>query len=372
VNERKTRGSLRVLIVGAGISGLALARALADRGITADIVERGSDDRPAGTGLYLPANAVRALQRIGVGDEVAKRAAPIRRQRLLDHRSRLLSEFDVSRIWGDTGDCLAISRGDLHEVLRTAVGEGAIRYGVQVTDADAEGSVTFADGSSDSYDVVVGADGYNSAVRRSAFGPVEPRFLGQLCWRFIAEDRTGKVESDWTVRLGSGGRTFLTVQLGGGRIYCYADVNSTERVPSVSDWRTHFTDFTGAVPGLLAQGTDAHFAPLSEFSGTDWIRHRAVLIGDAAHSFSPSMAQGGAMALEDALVLAELLGQQKTVETALPAFVSRRGHRVQWVLKQNHKRDAARNLPTVLRNLSLRYAGEKLFKANHAPLHDLP
>jgi 2-polyprenyl-6-methoxyphenol hydroxylase-like FAD-dependent oxidoreductase len=111
-----------------------------------------------------------------------------------------------------------------------------------------------------------------------------------------------------------------------------------------------------------------------------------VLIGDAAHACSPSMAQGGAMALEDALVLAELLADVSDVPdlpdasaaagdgvtAALAAFQARRADRVQWVLDQNHRRDKARNLPTPLRDLTLRLAGERLFKANHAPLHTLP
>jgi 2-polyprenyl-6-methoxyphenol hydroxylase-like FAD-dependent oxidoreductase len=97
---------LRVLIVGAGISGLALAKALLDRGFLVDVVERRADDgRALGSGLYLPANAVRALQGIGVGGEVAKRAEPVARQRLHDHRGRPLAEFEVELIWGGVGPC---------------------------------------------------------------------------------------------------------------------------------------------------------------------------------------------------------------------------------------------------------------------------
>ncbi|MDH6513766.1 2-polyprenyl-6-methoxyphenol hydroxylase-like FAD-dependent oxidoreductase [Streptomyces sp. SAI-135] len=362
------------LIVGAGISGLALAKALLDRGMTVEVVERrAAEGQALGTGLYLPANAVRTLHGIGVGDQVAKRAEPVTWQRLQDQRGRPLAEFEVSRIWGEVGRCLAITRGDLHEVLRTAVDGTVVRHNTEVRSVSDDGTVTFAGGASGTYDLVVGADGINSAVRRSLFGGPEPRFLGQLCWRFIADDTAAiPAITDWTARLGGKGRTFLTVRLNGGRVYCYADINSPVPTPPAGDWRALFADFGGPVPRLLEQGANAHFAALHESENTVWTRPRAVLVGDAAHAFSPSMAQGGAMALEDALVLADTLATGPDVPTALAAFQARRASRVAWVVSQNHRRDKARNLPTPLRNFTIRRAGERLFKANHAPLHALP
>ncbi|MFF8882892.1 FAD-dependent monooxygenase [Streptomyces flaveolus] len=363
----------RTLIVGAGISGLALAKALLDRGLPVEVVERRAEDEQTalGTGLYLPANAVRALRSIGVGDAVAKLAEPVTQQRLHDHRGRPLAEFGVDRIWGDVGPCLAITRGELHETLRTAVDAAVVRYDTAVTEVAHDTTVTFADGSKETYDLVVGADGINSAVRRTLFGGPEPRFLGQLCWRFIADDTSPDI-TDWTARLGTKGRTFLTVRLGAGRIYCYADINSPVPTAPAGDWRTLFADFEGPVPRLLEQGADAHFAALHESVNTVWTRPGVALVGDAAHAFSPSMAQGGAMALEDALVLADTLGTTPDVTAALAAFQSRRADRVAWVVSQNHRRDKARNLPTPLRDFTLRKTGERMFRANHAPLLDLP
>ncbi|MGW0819465.1 FAD-dependent monooxygenase [Streptomyces viridiviolaceus] len=364
----------RTLIVGAGISGLALAKALLDRGLSVDVVERRAEDEQAtlGTGLYLPANAVRALRGIGVGDAMAKLAEPVVRQRLHEHRGRPLAEFGVDRIWGDVGPCLAITRGELHEVLRTSVDASVVRHDTTVTEVAQDRTVTFADGTTDTYDLVVGADGINSAVRRSLFGGPEPRFLGQLCWRFVADGTTTPAMTDWTARLGTKGRTFLTVQLGAGRVYCYADINSFVPTAPPGDWRTLFADFGGPVPRLLEQGANAHFAALHESVNTVWTRPGVALVGDAAHAFSPSMAQGGAMALEDALVLADALGTTPDISAALAAFQARRAGRVAWVVSQNHRRDKARNLPTPLRNFTLRRAGERMFKANHAPLHTRP
>lgn len=362
----------RTLIVGAGIAGLALAKALLDNGLPVEVVERHGDNGPTGTGLYLPANAVRTLQSLGVGDDLDKRAEPVVWQRLHDQHGRVLAEFEVSRIWGEVGRSLAITRGELYEVLRTAVDSTFVRHGAEVRSVTDNGMVTFADGETCMYDLVVGADGINSTVRRSLFGGPKPRFLGQVCWRFIADASEIPGLTDWTARLGSRGRTFLTVQLGAGRVYCYADINSSLITAPTGDWRKLFADFGGPVQRLLEQGADAHFAALYESENTVWTRPGAVLIGDAAHAFSPSMAQGGAMALEDALVLSETLTTEPDIASALAAFQARRSERVAWVVAQNHRRDKARNLPTPLRNFTLRRAAERLFKANHAPLHSLP
>lgn len=338
-----------------------------------EVVERRTGNgRDLGAGLFLPANAVRALEGIGVGNEVAKLAAPVMRQRVQDHRGRLLAEFEVERIWGRVGPCLAITRSALLAVLREFVDATAVRYDTAVTKVADDGTVTFADGTTGVYDLIVGADGINSVVRRSLFNGPEPRFLRQMCWRFIAEDTAIPGITDWTARLGAKGRTFLTVQLGGGRVYCYADVNSPVPTAPAMDWRALFADFGDPVPRLLEQGANAHFSALYESEKTVRTRQDAVVVGDAAHAFSPSMAQGAAMALEDALVLAESLGRGPDVTAALAVFQARRADRVAWVVAQNHRRDRTRNLPTLLRNITLRLAGERLFKANHAPLHASP
>ena len=360
----------RILIVGAGIAGLSLARALAQRGLTADVVERSTEHRTTGAGLYLPANAVRVLDRLGLGAELAARARPVTRQHLLDQRGRALARFPVSAIWGDVGACYAISRSAVQEMLLAAVDSSWVRLGLGVAKADTDGTVTFADGTQEEYDLVVGADGVGSAVRASVFPGSEPRFLNQVCWRFLAQDSTGLVaDGVWTAQLGSGGRGFLTLPLGDGQVYCYADLPSAEPAEPATDWRGRFADFTGPVPALLEQGADAYFAPLQEIDDTTWATSRVILIGDAAHACSPSMAQGGAMALEDSLVLAELLADG----AALPAaYNERRTERIRWVLEQNHRRDKARDLPAGLRNLMLRLAGERLYKANHSKLLPRP
>ncbi|WP_164842399.1 FAD-dependent monooxygenase [Actinoplanes solisilvae] len=359
--------TLRILIAGGGLAGLATKLALASRGVDADLAERDTTPRDGGTGLYLPANAVRALRDLGLGDELDRRSAPVRRQEIRDRTGALLTGFDLSEIWSEVGESRAIRRSDLHALLGAAAGSSGVRLGAAVTEARADGTVEFSDGSEDRYDVVIGADGIDSAVRRAIFPRTGRKFLDQICWRFLAP--TGDASETWVARLGNRGRTFLTVPVGDGQVYCFAAINSASPAAPAGDWRELFADFN--VADLLEHAADAYFAPLHEIEGADWVSGRVVLIGDAAHACSPSMAQGGAMALEDALVLADELADGPVPE-ALDRYRARRSERVAFVLEQNHRRDKARNLPGFVRKAVFRKAGVKIIKGNHAGLLTRP
>ncbi|WP_160165910.1 FAD-dependent monooxygenase [Actinoplanes sp. OR16] len=358
----------RILIVGAGIAGLALKHNLSRNGVDADIVERSAAPRTSGTGLYLPGNAVRALHDLGLGTELEKEAAPVLRQEIRDSDGTILTAFELSDLWGAVGDCRAIRRNALHEILLTAVGRSRVRFGTGLDAVREDGTAIFSDGDSGRYDLIVGADGIDSAVRPSS---ITPRFLGQVSWRFVVRSEA-VAPGTWTARLGSRGRTFLTLPLGDGEVYCFAAIDS--RVPEgpAGDWRFLFGGFGEVAGELLDAADDSYFSPLYEIPGDDWIAPGRVLIGDAAHACSPSMAQGGAMALEDALVLGSLLARDGDVPAVLEAYRERRSARIRFVLEQNHRRDRARNLPAPVRATVFRRFGLRIIRANHAALMDRP
>lgn len=336
--------SRRVLVVGGGIAGLATARALLRHGVECDVVERSVAWSHPGTGMYLPANAVRALGQLGLEGALRDRATVIDRQRFLDHRGRLLLDVDLAGVWGATGPCLAIEHRELHELLREGI---AVRLGTTITAVDDEGSrvgATFDDGSSGVYDVVVGADGVRSWVRTAVFKGSEPRFVRQASWRVLVD---GFPEiSDWTVMLGRG-KAFLTIPLGGGRVYCYADVDASAPVDVTGGDRGRFAalydEFAESVAEImktcLREGLQPYFSPIEEVVQQPWVRGRVVLVGDAAHAMSPNMAEGAGMALEDALVLTETIAAGRPLEE----FEARRRPRVRFVQAQTHRRDRTRN-----------------------------
>ena len=139
-----------------------------------------------------------------------------------------------------------------------------------------------------------------------------------------------------------------------------------------TEWRELFADFADPVPRLLEQAGDAYFAPIEEVAPPAWTARRVVLVGDAAHASSPNMAQGAAMALEDALVLADVLATSHAIEEALAEYQRRRTARVAWVQEQTHRRDRTRSLPPIVRNMTLRLAGERIFHSNYRPLLEPP
>jgi FAD-dependent urate hydroxylase len=364
----------RILVVGAGIGGLAVARALAHAGFSVEVFEREPAWDEAGTGIYLPGNAARALRALGLEQAVMEKGVVIPRQRVSDDRGRPLVEVDLAELWDGIGPSLALPRAHLHAVLLDGAREVPIRMGVDVRglrDQNGTVSVEFGDGNEVEYDLVVGADGIHSTVRRLAFGDdATARPVGQVGWRFVtacpAEVTT------WSVMLGH--RTaFLTIPIGNGRVYCYCDVVSTFEADRNEDLGRLFSGFAEPVPSLIDSVPDrslVHRSTIEEVALDSWTRGRVVLVGDAAHATSPNMAEGAAMALEDALVLAECLRGLETIPAALSAFEARRRPRTDWVRAQTHRRDRTRYLPTVVRNTVLRALGRRIFRSNYRPLRD--
>ena len=299
----------RILVVGGGIAGLAVARALSRAGFSAEVAERELMWAEAGTGVYLPGNAARALRALGLEQAVSETGFVIPRQRVADDRGRLLVEVDLAKLWDGVGPCLALHRADLHAVLLDGARDLPIRMGVDVRalgERDDRALVEFGDGTEGEYDLVIGADGIHSTVRRLVFGGgAAARPVGQVGWRFVT-DCPPEITT-WSAMLGH--RTaFLTIPIGNGRVYCYCDVVSPAAGGRHDDLGRLFAGFAEPVGRLLAVPDREllHRSTIEEVALDSWVRGRVVLVGDAAHATSPNMAEGVAMALEDALVLDEL------------------------------------------------------------------
>ncbi|WP_422741893.1 FAD-dependent monooxygenase [Micromonospora sp. WMMD754] len=305
-------GEPHAVVVGAGIGGLAAALALGRHGWRVTVLERAGRPRELGTGLTLMANALRGLDALGLGDAVRRDGVPDTPGGLRRRSGRWLSRIegaDLHRALGTTA--LGIHRTALHRLLRGALPAGALRTGVEVVDVDADApSVTCrVDGTTEvlAADLVVGADGLHSTLRRRLWPELPPpAYSGSTAWRAaIAWPAPVATAVTW-----GAGREFGTVPLGDGGLYWYAAEVAApggHEPDELAAVRERFGDWHEPIPALLAATppeavlrTDLmHLAtPLPSY-----VRGRVAVLGDAAHAMTPHLGQGAGQAIEDAVVL---------------------------------------------------------------------
>lgn len=334
-----------ILIVGGGIGGLTLAAALARASIDAELIERAPAWAPVGAGIGLGINAMLALRQVGADKSVLERGATFRRWNVVDMRGRVIVSFELSEAAERAKvPAVSIHRADLHDALHAAARGIPMRLGttVRALRPDADGvDVEFSDGSSGRYALVVGADGIRSQVRELVFGDMPLRYAGYSSYRAVVD--LARPLPDMIEMWGNGRRIGLA-PINGRRLYCYTTLSGPAAEPDPPErrlalFREAYGGFGGRFPEVLAQITspDQLFrTDINELVGAPWRKQRVILIGDAAHAMTPNLGQGGAMAIEDAVVLARMLREQTSIDAALEGFIERRRKRV--TLIQNRSR----------------------------------
>ncbi|MFI7039177.1 FAD-dependent monooxygenase [Microbispora rosea] len=306
------------VVVGAGIGGLTAALALAHKGWEVTVLERAASIEPVGAGLAVAPNALRALDVIGVGDEVRKLSAIQGRGgiRLPDGRwlARTTAE-DAAARYGDP--IVLLTRAALVGILAGRLPQGALRVNSRVESVDPATGRVAVRGAAETIeaDLVVAADGIRSRTRSALFpGHPEPVYAGVTSWRAIVPlaGETGASETVFASETWGRGLIFGVMPLAGGQVYCYA----TAAVPPglrAADERDELLRLFGRwhdpIPALLDAADpaavlrhDIHSldTPLPAFHAG-----RVALLGDAAHPMTPNLGQGACQAMEDAVVLAD-------------------------------------------------------------------
>ena len=337
-----------VLVVGAGAAGAATAILLAREGVSVDLVDIKPDIGATGSGITLQGNALRVLSQLGVWEQVAERgyAFDTLGIRAPDPAGTLVAELDDARTGGpDLPATLGMYRPDLARILvEQARACGAkVRFGTTFTELrqDADGvDVTFADGGAGHYDLVVGADGIRSWTRRQLGISLETRSTGMGIWRVFAP----RPESVTRTDLVYGGPSYIAgyCPTGEDTLYAYLVERAQDRSALSPDeqlavMRELAAGYHGPWDDIRASLTDPDRVNYTWFEthvlDAPWNRGRAVLIGDAAHSCPPTLAQGAAQALEDASVLAELLVAADRIDDELwSRFHARRVERATTVV----------------------------------------
>jgi 2-polyprenyl-6-methoxyphenol hydroxylase-like FAD-dependent oxidoreductase len=370
----------RILIVGGGIAGLTLATALHQQGFMAELIERSPAWYAVGAGIAVQPNGMRILHALGMGAAVERAGAVIRHWDFCDQQGEVLSETDLEALWGTTGSFIGIERAKLHQALVAAAAAVPSRLGLSVTSLtqdDDRVSVDFSDGSTGRYDLVVGADGIGSIVRKFMLSAAPPVSAGQMAWRSLAPIRPHGL-TKLQFLLGDG-CFFGLCPVGSGHTYGFGNASAPRFHDAIQGrlerLRERFAAFGGIVQDYLAAlETDEqiHCSAIEWVEQDQWYTGRVVLIGDAAHASSPMMGQGGCLAMEDAYVLAEVLRSAASVESALDTYVGRRNARVNWVQQASRAVAESFRLPPAMRNAALRERGDQLMHERFAPLIPAP
>jgi 2-polyprenyl-6-methoxyphenol hydroxylase-like FAD-dependent oxidoreductase len=345
-------GQPRILIVGAGIAGLALAASLERSGITPAVVEIGEVSLSRGLALMLTSNVVVALRRAGLDRAVVDRAVVLERIVHVDPSGAPVeAEHDLGPSNRRYGPNLGITRDGLMAALADAM-QARIRYATTITAVRGparEPEVAFSDGTCARFDLVVGADGIGSAVRRLVFPGIEPAYRSFCAWRTVMDG----ADPDPVFRLSSTTGCFLgSFPAGPDLVYAfllanYPQVPALSRDGHLARLKELAAAFHGNVSPLIEQQQDPArvvFVPVQEVQSPSYHRGRVLLIGDAAHAFSPVLAQGAAMAIEDAVALAELLGQGGDIDHVLRTYEARRRPRVEMIRAAVRRRAIARGM----------------------------
>ncbi|MEV4686787.1 FAD-dependent urate hydroxylase HpxO [Microbacterium sp. LWH3-1.2] len=312
------------MIIGAGIGGTSAGIALRRLGHEVVIYDRMRENKPVGAALSLWSNGVKVLNWLGLGREVAALGGRMDHMAYVDgHTGEQLCRFSLEPVTQQTGQRpYPVARADLQTLLMRTFGVDRIRLGMRMVAVSDDGhtvTATFADGSTDTADMLIGADGARSITRDyvSRDGDDAPRiertYSGYTNFNgLIPSDRRIGPADQWTTYVAEGKRAAV-MPVEGDRFYFWFDVPQPaglpyERGDGVAPLVEAFGDWAPGVQALLGAIDPTVSLNRVEIWDIDpfhtWARGRVAILGDAAHNTAPDIGQGACSALEDTFALA--------------------------------------------------------------------
>jgi salicylate hydroxylase len=366
-----------VTVIGAGVAGLAAARALASRGARVTVLEQADKIREVGAGLQISPNGAAVLRALGLQAALDKASMRAEAVELVDGiTGEGVTRLDLARLRPDQGYHF-LHRADLIDLLLQAALEAGVTLRLlnRIASVDLSGArptVLLESGDRIETSLLIGADGLHSRLRLALNGAEKPFFTGQVAWRATVPAEPG-AKAVAEVHMGPG-RHLVSYPLRDGTLRNIVAVEERKRWAEESwtlrddsmDLRLAFAGFSPRVKGWLEQVEDPWLWGLfrHQVAGT-WARPMgqggAVILGDAAHPTLPFLAQGASMGLEDAWLLAEALARHDTVAAALLAYQAARKPRCTRIVaaaNANARAYHLSGLPKVIGHTGLRLLGK--------------
>ena len=340
----------KVLVVGGGVGGMTLGIALGQRGIACEILEIKKQHSVLGVGIIQPGNVLRALRTLGVLEECLAAGHQANERRFHDNDGNLLVASLAGRIAGpDVPAISSLPRVALHRILLDAAQRAGAKVSMGTTlsgftDTANGVEARLSDGREMHCDLLVAADGIRSPLRQQLFPDApDTRYSGYGCWR-VTLPRPEDINFSGIYQGANGTKAGL-IPLTQKTMYLYL-VTTEPGNPWMDPAQQHrllrerlsgYRGIIGEIRDGLNPQSEVYYAALEEVvQPAPWYRGNALLIGDAAHASLPHMAQGAAMAIEDALVLAELAAQDLPGTERLSRFMARRFERCMYVQNTSH------------------------------------
>lgn len=344
---------MKALIMGAGIGGMCTAIALQRFGIETAVFEAVKEIKPVGAAISIWPNGVKCLNYLGMKEQL--RALGGMMQTMAYHDARTgnpLTQFSLAPLIAESGERpYPVARAELQSMLLGYYGLDRVRFGKRVASVEQhDRGVTayFTDGSEAQGDLLIACDGAHSAVRPYVLGQTVPRrYAGYVNWNgLVALDESIAPARQWTTFVGEGKRVSL-MPVANNRFYFFFDVPlppglAEDRSTLRADLQRYFQGWAAPVQKLIAQIDPAttnrvEIHDIEPFP--QLVKGRVALLGDAAHSTTPDIGQGGCAAMEDAVVLANCLQTHSMgIEDALLRYQARRAGRVKDLVLKARKR----------------------------------
>jgi len=337
--------TLNAIIIGAGIGGLSAAIALDKVGVNARVFEKASELKDVGAGIILYPNALNALRKLDVFDDVACEGSFAADGKYTNSSGKILVQLDLRTV-GLAHGLLAIHRADLQRALASKVGLDNIRLGMTCERFEQSGNIVTAqmsDSSSVTGNLLIGADGLHSAIRGQVLGDGQPRYSGSFAWRGVSALPHSAMPPDSGFICFGRGLQFGATHIGKGRIYWFgavANANGVQHRRTKTDVLSIFGRWPAPIEKLIQATPDDEILAHDLFDrdpSLNWGRGLVTLLGDAAHPMTPYMGQGGCQALEDSIALAAALKSEPDTATALRQYESMRRDRTSDFVLQSRR-----------------------------------